>query len=133
MGATALALAGGAPKDMPLDGVNILPHPTGKSDAAPHERLFWKEHNQGAIREGRYKLLMVKGGKKRERYDLDADINESEYVAADYPALVERLHFTWVKWNDQMPPPAWQTPKESEWTKPEYRPPLWPQEKEGVR
>jgi hypothetical protein len=47
--------------------------------------------------------------------------------------FLERLHSTWVKWNDLIPPPAWQTPKESERTKPEYQSPLWPQEKEGVR
>ncbi len=128
MGATALALAGGAPQGMGLDGVNLLPHLTGQTQAAPHDRLFWKEQARGAIREGRYKLLTGEKIAKRELYDLDADIAESKNLAAEKPDVVQRLNAQWQAWNKEMAPPLWQTPPQKDWTKPEFQPPPWPEE-----
>jgi arylsulfatase B len=129
MGATALALAGGAPAGMPLDGVNILPHLTGQTKTAPHERLVWKLNGRGAIREGRYKLLTAEENAKYELYDLDADRSETRNIAAELPEIVQRLDATWKLWNADMKPPAWKNVPPTEWTKPEYQPPLWPPEK----
>ena len=128
MGATALALAGGAPQGMQLDGVNILPHLTGQTQAAPHERLFWKEQVRGAIREGRFKLLTGEKNTRRELYDLDADIAESKNLATEKPELVKQLDAQWQAWNRTMAPPLWQTPPQKDWTKPEFQPPPWPEE-----
>jgi len=129
MGATALALAGGAPKEMHLDGVDILPHLTGRNKDAPHERLFWKDYSRGAIREGRYKLITGEGNPRHELYDLDVDIIESANLAAAKPEVVQQLDAKWKTWNAEMKPPMWNTPPGDKWTKPEYQPPLWPQEK----
>ena len=129
MGATALALAGGISKEMRLDGVNILPHLTGKEKEAPHERLFWKDYKRGAIREGRYKLITGEGNSGQELYDLADDLVESTNLAAGKPELVQQLDAKWKAWNAEMKPPMWNTPPEAEWTKPEYQPPFWPQEK----
>lgn len=128
IGATALALAGGAPPAMRLDGVNLLPHLTGRTKAAPHPRLFWKEQVRGAIREGRYKLITGENVRAPQLYDLEADPSETRSLAAEQPALVARLTAAWQEWNAQMPPPLWQTPPRTEWTKPEYQPALWPEE-----
>ena len=108
--------------------MNIVPHLTGKADAVPHERLFWKSNNQGAIREGRYKLLTAKDGKMRELYDLEADLGETKNLAAEKPELVRRLDAAWQSWNAGMAPPLWMMPPESTWTKPKYQPPLKPGE-----
>lgn len=128
MGATALALAGGAPADLPLDGVNLLPHLVGRSTNAPHERLFWKNYGSGAIREGRYKLLTHEKQPVRELYDLEADLAESKNLAAEKPDLVKRLDAAWQAWNAGMPPPAWAKAPPGGPDNPAYQPPPWPEE-----
>jgi arylsulfatase A-like enzyme len=122
IGATALALGGGAPKNMPLDGVNIIPYLAGKKKTEPHDRLYWKLWSRGAIREGRYKLITAEENPKYELYDLEADLTESLNIADENPELVKRLDKLWKKWNAEMMPPLWVTPPRSEWTKPEYQP-----------
>ena len=106
--ATALALAGGGPAGMPLDGVNLIPHLTGQTNEPPHERLFWKHHSRGVIREGRYKLITGQPKTQRELYDLIADPAETTNLASEKTALVQRLDAAWQGWNAGMPPPAWQ-------------------------
>ena len=133
IGATALTLAGGAPKEMCLEGVDLMPRLTGQTKAAPHERIFWKEHSRGSVREGRYKLITAEKGAKYELYDLVDDISETRNLAAEKPELVQRLDTVWKAWNAEMPKPAWVTPPEKEWTKPEYQPPLWPEETAGAQ
>ena len=132
IGATALSLAGSAPAPIALDGVNLLPHLNGRADAMPHQRLFWKQNNRGAIREGRYKLLTGKGAGTRELYDLEVDPGEMNCIAEEEPAIVDRLDAAWRGWNAEMPPPLWITPPMSRWTEAEYQPPLLPQEKRGL-
>ena len=53
--ATAVAIAGLKP-DNSLDGVNLIPHLTGKIKAAPHESIQWRWIAQAAVREGRWKF-----------------------------------------------------------------------------
>ena len=108
--------------------MNLLPHLTGQTQAAPHERLFWKEQARGAIREGRYKLLTGEKNAKRELYDLDADLAETKNIAAGNPDVVQRLDARWQAWNKTMAPPLWQTPPQKEWAKPEFQPLPWPEE-----
>lgn len=122
IGATALALAGGAPRNMRLDGVDILPHVIGRKKGPPHQRLYWKQQARGAIREGRYKLITGEKNTTHELYDVVDDIGETKNLAAAKPKLVKRLDAAWKAWNAEMKPPLWVTPPQSEWTKPEYQP-----------
>src|SRR5262249_35054093 len=55
----ALAAAGVAvPRDLPLDGVNLLPYLTGRHDGPPHEALFWRYGDHRSIRHGKWKRTM---------------------------------------------------------------------------
>ena len=130
IGATALALAGGQPPDMRIEGVDIMPQLSAERTEPKPRTLFWKLFNRGAIREGRFKLITGENNAKPELYDLQADRDETRNLAADEPDVVRRLHETWKAWNSQMPPPAWKAPPERDWTNPEYQPPLWPEETE---
>ena len=56
--ATAIKAAGLESKNK-LDGVDLMPHLTGKLNTAPHKTLFWKKLNFGSIRHGDWKLINV--------------------------------------------------------------------------
>jgi arylsulfatase A-like enzyme len=59
---TAVAVAGGSmPTDRPIDGVNLMPHLTGKQTKAPHDVLFWRMGPQAAVRKGDWKLVRHEG------------------------------------------------------------------------
>ena len=62
---TAMAAANASlPVNPAIDGVNLLPHLTGKADQPPHDALYWRFGQQMAIRRGDLKLV---------RYDTVAD------------------------------------------------------------
>jgi len=132
IGATALALAGGAPKGMRLDGVNLIPYLTGQKKEPPHAQLFWKLHSRGVIREGRYKLITGEAKAKRELYDLETDPAETNNLVSEKTELVQRLGAAWQSWNAGMPVPAWKKPPQAQWCLPVYQGPLWPEEKAAL-
>ncbi|MCH7725822.1 MAG: hypothetical protein IH991_04980 [Planctomycetes bacterium] len=75
-----------------LDGKNIWPLLSGESGAAPvrNEFFYFVRHGVLAgIRQDRWKLLKQNG--KVERYDLEADIEESKNLAKSRPQIVKRL------------------------------------------
>jgi arylsulfatase A-like enzyme len=67
--ATALAFAGlKPPADREIDGKDLLPLLTGKTDAGPHEYVFSTRGDKVAtVRSGKWKLhVLPAGGKKKE-------------------------------------------------------------------
>lgn len=124
IGPTILALSGGAAADLPSDGVDLLPYLEGRTRGAPHDRLYWKVHDRGAIRDGRYKLHTSAKPGRVELYDLESDLAETTNLSAQLPEVTRRLDAAWQRWNAEMKPPLWKTPPQSEWSRPEYQPPL---------
>jgi len=57
---TVLALADAPAPEKELDGVNLLPHLTGKKTGDPHPVLMWRhlKKKAWAIRQGDYKLIL---------------------------------------------------------------------------
>ena len=109
---TAAAIAGAQiPKDRPIDGVNLLPHLTGKAAAPPHDKLFWRTGGGEAfaVRQGNWKLVKI--GKRTELYDLEADIAESKDTASAKPEVVSRLEAARTAWNHQMIAPLFASPQ----------------------
>jgi arylsulfatase A-like enzyme len=131
---TALAAAGVAlPTDSALDGVDLLPHLTGKADNPPHEALYWRFGQQMAIRRGDLKLVRydttadesppdsdqpARKGKKGPKasaapvspvrlYNLAADVGERVDLASLMPDRVKELQFAWNKWNEKNISPLW--------------------------
>ena len=101
--ATANSLAG-LPDDPQLDGVNLIPFLTGKSDADPHDALFWRWNGQAAIRSGDWKLLT--GGGRKYLFDLSSDQEETKNLLADYPEVAGRLEKELSIWSDSLKPPG---------------------------
>ncbi len=110
--ATAAELAGLKVNDDELDGTNLIPHLTGKTDAPPHDALMWRWLSQSAIREGNWKLL--RGGKREYLYDLKSDIEEKQNLAAQHPEIATRLRSKLKDWTSTLNPPGLAVGKMSE-------------------
>jgi arylsulfatase A-like enzyme len=112
---TALAAAGIEERpEWGIDGVNLLPHWTGRATGPPHEMLYWRLHEQMAIRRGDWKLVSydaaidgttVSGGEgpegtvtPRRLYNLAEDIHETNDLSARHPEKVRELEDRWQAW-----------------------------------
>jgi arylsulfatase A-like enzyme len=112
---TALAAAGipSGPADK-LDGVDLLPHLTGKAAGPPHEALFWRFGEQMAVRQGDWKLVrygpnatLQPGESWPKLYNLADDVSESSDLAAKHPERVKELQAAWDRWNAGNVKPLW--------------------------
>lgn len=110
---TLAAIAGAPLPENRIDGVNILSLLEGDSEAEPRDHLYYYYGKQlQAVRQGRWKLHFPHGYRSYEGvepgkgglpgpyahgetglelYDLEKDIGEKYDMAAEYPAVVERL------------------------------------------
>ena len=110
--ATAAALAGARlPADRKMDGVDLMPHLTGKSKQPPHEMLYWRTGGGAsyAVRDARYKLVRI--GQASELYDLDVDPGETTDVATSRKLVFDRLEAARQKWNAELVAPLFQSPQ----------------------
>jgi arylsulfatase A-like enzyme len=104
---TALAAAGVAPPPrLSLDGVDVLPHITGRTDRPPHETLYWRYGHHRAIRHGRWKLTMPADA-PAGLYDLSTDVAESKDLSAAHPEVVDDLARRYAAWASGLEPPRW--------------------------
>jgi arylsulfatase A-like enzyme len=100
---TFLDLAGlPMPAERPLDGISLKETLlTGKP--LPHRLLFWDNVRQKAVRDGKWKLVIVNDPKKKiranELYDLEADPGETKDLAASQPEIAARLSRELEKWS----------------------------------
>ena len=119
---TALAAAGVAAKpEWGLDGVDLLPHLTGRDGTAPHDTLYWRLGGQAAIRRGDWKLVRYDstldtpgvrsvGAKPPlspfRLYNLAEDIGEAHDRSGDHPDKAKELLAAWEDWSRQLAQPA---------------------------
>jgi arylsulfatase A-like enzyme len=104
---TFCAAAGApVPDGTKVDGVNLLPHLRGEKSGAPHEILFWKNGEEGAVRQGDWKVLVSLWKPKLQLFNLADDIGEKHNLASEKPELVEKLHKAWLDWSASLPPRA---------------------------
>jgi arylsulfatase A-like enzyme len=87
----------GAEITVATDGISFLPTLLGK-DQKQHQYLYWEFHEQGgkaALRMGNWKAVKRDIEKlphgETELYDLQADIGETNNVAALYPDIVKKI------------------------------------------
>ncbi len=94
-----------------LDGGNLIPFLTGKTKAAPHEKLFWRQDRRAALRMENWKLLRnPRRGQSDEwqLYNLANDIAEQNNLATENTTKREELLSTWRELNAEMVEPIWQ-------------------------
>ena len=93
---TLCELAGQRPP-ADIDGVSFLPTLLGKGEQKHHDCLYWEfpaYGGQQAVIAGNWKAVrqnLAKGIVKTELYDLAADENETNDLAAKHPDVVARL------------------------------------------
>jgi arylsulfatase A-like enzyme len=111
---TSLAAAGIAtPSDAALDGVDLLPYLTGKTQQPPHDALFWRYGEQSAVRVGEWKLTTALDTTvkppaiKTGLYNLATDVSERKNLAADQPEKAAELQKLWDAWNTKNVPALW--------------------------
>jgi arylsulfatase A-like enzyme len=91
---TLARLAGASvPADRTIDGLDIGPLLFGETTDSPREAFwFYSGNTLEAVRSGRWKLHVAKGGDAvEELYDLEADVGETTDVSADHPDVVAAL------------------------------------------
>jgi len=103
---TAVAAAGGTVSPEEVDGVNLIPHLTGRASRPPHDVVFWRFGPQAAVRKGEWKAIRL-GGETWQLYNLAEDIGESRDLAAANPGKLNELRQEWEQWNRQLMPPRW--------------------------
>lgn len=105
---TCLAAAGAERAgELPLDGVDLLPHVRGAEADAPHEALLWRHGDaKWAVRCGDWKLV-GQGEAAPQLYHLGDDLGEQRDRAADEPDRVAELRSRFETWNAQLVTPRW--------------------------
>jgi arylsulfatase A-like enzyme len=111
--ATAIALAGADAKQ--IDGIDLIPHLTGKAEGNTHEALFWRNRtlsNNYGMRQGDWKYVFstegdAKPGLKqtpaRDRlFNLADDIGEKNDLAAKHPEKLAELKKRYQAWSDEV-------------------------------
>lgn len=103
----------------PLDGVDLLPVLTGDRTEPFDRRLFFQWHRGDrperfrsfAVLEGRYKLVQPESTRpgpfdpsqaKFQLFDLEADPFEQRDIAAENPAIVDRLKTAHERWHQDV-------------------------------
>ena len=111
-----------------LDGVTLIPYLNGERSDSPHQDLYWRAGANFAVRDGRWKLVVVNKanvessretprtdtggllpggpyqgvspfGQLEALYDLDSDVEEKNNLAKTHPEVVARLLKQYDAWN----------------------------------
>jgi len=97
---TLVAAARGAlPKDVILDGFDMLPILQGKAPS-PRQEMFWQRRDDKAARVGQYKWIESQAGSGL--FDLNADLAEAHDLSTQKPELLAKLKARFQSWRDQM-------------------------------
>jgi len=113
---TALAAANIAtPKDVQLDGINLLPFLDGKKNALPPRTLFWRYALSAtefgyAVRDGDTTLVFRGVNDHKFLFDMKADPYQQNNLANQQKDVVQKLTAKYEDWAKQMRAPLWLDP-----------------------
>ncbi len=96
-----------------VDGVDLEPYVTGKSEGRPHQTLFWKKDVRAAVRDGDWKLIRFPD-RPAELYDLSDDIKEHKNLALEHPDRVKQMYRQIYEWELTLERPRWMLKAEFE-------------------
>ena len=77
------------PDNTSLDGVDLMPYIGGGSDRQPHDYLFWYANRMGAVRGGKWKMMIEDD--KHYLFDLENDMGETKNVMKENPEVMHKM------------------------------------------
>ena len=96
------------PKEITIDGVNLIPFLSDEKRGEPHETLYWKNVTYQAIIHDNWKLMRSKYPKEKEYlYNLGKDPYEQNNLAMSEPEIKSLLHEKLNTHIESMPEPSW--------------------------
>ena len=96
------------PKEIKIDGINLIPFLTNEKSGEPHETLYWKNANYQAIIHNDWKLIRSKFPNEQEYlYNLKNDPYEQNNLAMSELTLKSLLHAKLNTHIESMPEPSW--------------------------
>lgn len=96
------------PKEITIDGVNLIPFLNDEKIGEPHETLYWKNVTYQAIIHDNWKLMRSKYPKEKEYlYNLGKDPYEQNNLAMSEPEIKSLLHEKLNTHIESMPEPSW--------------------------
>ena len=95
------------PKEITIDGVNLIPFLNNEKRGEPHETLYWKNVTYQAIIHDNWKLMRSKYPKEKEYlYNLGKDPYEQNNLAISEPEIKSLLHEKLNTHIESMPEPS---------------------------
>lgn len=110
---TLFNIAGGdITKEPQLEGVDLMPFITGKTQEKPHEQLFWRSSGgfEYAVRNGDYKLYKSAYKEKTLLFNLEKDPLERYDISGENKQLVAQLEQEYKNWDSKNIDPLWFDP-----------------------
>lgn len=103
------------PRELRLDGVDLLPYLDGREDGRPADALYWRSWYNKAVRRGEWKLIVTtdgspgveEGSARYELYNLRRDPAERVNVASSHPEVVADLLCRLSGWEGSLAAPSW--------------------------
>ena len=93
------AIGASPPKDLKLDGFDMLPVLRGEK-ASPRTEMFWQHRSDKAARVGHWKWLDSAKGKGL--YDLRSDVGENHDLTEDRPEIAKMMRERFASWRETM-------------------------------
>ena len=96
------------PKEIKIDGINLIPFLTNEESGEPHQTLYWKNASYQAVIHNDWKLLRSKFPNEQEYlYNLKKDPYEQNNLAMSELTLKSLLHEKLDTHIESMPEPNW--------------------------
>jgi arylsulfatase A-like enzyme len=95
------------PKNVAVDGVNLLPFITKDTSLTPHPSLYWRVGYAKAIRKDNWKLNINEKEGFEYLHNLNDDPYETKNIAESNPKLVNELKAELAAWEKQLKKSNW--------------------------
>ncbi|MFI3249084.1 MAG: sulfatase-like hydrolase/transferase [Rikenellaceae bacterium] len=89
------------PDNTTLDGEDLLPYMLGDYEMGPHESLYWYANRMGAVRKGKWKMLIEED--YHYLFDLESDMGEKVNVMRQNPEVMNELLDEYFEFRNGMP------------------------------
>ncbi|MCP1382805.1 arylsulfatase [Runella salmonicolor] len=85
----------------PIEGKSLMPILQGKTRKG-HDYIAWEHFDNRAIRQGKWKLVGMKGKSQWELYDIENDRTETQDLAQAHPEIVAQLTEKYRQWAEKV-------------------------------